>query len=67
LVENGQTLTPYRLGSLGGRKGKGDHFNLDVVTNSQEEKCELKYAMQTHSKKGRAILDVIFLVKLSPL
>ena len=41
----GLTLTPYRLGSLGGKREKGDHFTLDVVTNSQEEKCGLKYVI----------------------
>ncbi len=40
-------MAAYRLGSLGGRKGGSDHFTLDVVTNSQEEKCGLKYVIHT--------------------
>jgi len=36
-------LTPFHLGSLGGKREKDDHFTLDVVTNSQEQKCGLKY------------------------
>ena len=35
----GQTLIPFHLGSLGGRREKDDHFTLDVVTNYQEEEC----------------------------
>ncbi len=41
----GPMMAAYRLGSLGGRKGGSDHFTLDVVTNSQEEKCGLKYVI----------------------
>ena len=35
----------YRLGSLEGRREKGDHFTLDVVTNSQEAEYGLKYVI----------------------
>jgi hypothetical protein len=38
---SGLTLTAYRLGSLGGKREKGDYFTLDVATNSQEKKCGL--------------------------
>ena len=43
-------LTAYRPGSLGGRREKGEYFTLDVVTNSQEEKCGLKYVMHSPAK-----------------
>jgi hypothetical protein len=60
----GLTLTAYRLGSLGGRKGeKSDHFTPDVVASSQEQKCELKYDIHTlgrHKKNGaEAPLDFL--------
>jgi len=48
-------LTAYRLGSLGGKREKGDHFTLDVVVGSHEQKCGLKYDMQTFRRKVRTL------------
>jgi hypothetical protein len=39
-TKKGKT-SAYLLGGLRGKREKGDHFTLDVVTNSQEEKCRV--------------------------
>jgi hypothetical protein len=48
-------LTQYRLGSLGEKRERADHFALYVVAGSQEAKCELKYVIYSFQKLAQTV------------
>ena len=46
-LDCGPMTAEYRLGSLGGKREKSDHSTQDMLPILQEEKCGLKYVMQS--------------------